>query len=50
MKTTGIRNTAICVLLMMVFALVAESCKSSKHCGCGSDINGLYRPGKRHKY
>lgn len=35
------------LLLTGMVVTLAQSCSSSKRCGCGTDINGIYRPHKR---
>jgi len=49
MKRTKIKNTAIYIVLLIMFGLVAQSCHSGKKCGCEGDLMGNYKA-KRHKY
>ncbi|MBS1588083.1 MAG: hypothetical protein JST52_00570 [Bacteroidetes bacterium] len=36
-------------LLVTVAVLIAQSCSSAKGCGCGSDINKVYRAPKKYR-
>lgn len=47
MKRTVINKTIIYALIMGLVMLVAQSCSTTKHCGCGADINGIYKRPKR---
>ncbi len=39
---------AVYLLLVMVTSFILASCAtSSKGCGCGSDLNKVYKPSKR---
>lgn len=43
MKRLFKNKLTLFILLIGVLALVAQSCSTSKKCGCGADINGVYK-------
>jgi hypothetical protein len=50
MKTRLAKRPVFWLLALCGILLMAESCKTSRNCGCGSDILGNYKPSKRHRY
>ena len=40
------KKILIYVLVMGTSAMMAQSCNSTKKCGCGSDINKVYKQPK----
>jgi hypothetical protein len=50
MKKTKAIRLVIYLFAAGLLMTLTEGCKSSKNCGCGSDIGNLYKPSKRHRY
>jgi hypothetical protein len=46
MKRRKALRPLIYLFAVVLMAMVTESCKSSRHCGCHGDINGSYKPRK----
>jgi len=49
MNGTRTGKVAIYIVLLCVFGLVAEGCHSSKKCGCGTDLNNVWKPNRRYR-
>lgn len=47
MKWMRTNRIVMYFLMLNAFVLVAESCASSKSCGCGNDLNKVYKQPKR---
>jgi len=38
------RKSLLFLLLLCFLGLMAQSCKTAKGCGCGTDLNRAYKP------
>lgn len=47
-RTKGTRFVIYLFAAAILFSLT-EGCRSSRKCGCGSDIGSLYKPSKRYR-
>ncbi|MCF8449314.1 MAG: hypothetical protein K9G49_05520 [Taibaiella sp.] len=49
MKRTKAIRVVIYLFALTLLGTMTEGCKSSKNCGCGSDISAMYKPSKRYR-
>ncbi len=42
-----LNKLTVWILVVLIGAMVMQSCASSKGCGCGADLNRAYKPPKR---
>ena len=49
MKQLNKNRFVIYIFGLFLFSLMAEGCHNEKKCGCGHDLNGVYKPRKRYR-
>lgn len=43
------RKTNLLILVTIMCGLMLQACHSEKKCGCGTDLNSVYKVYKRHR-
>jgi hypothetical protein len=49
MKRIRANKTVVYMLLILGSVLLAQSCSTTKNCGCGSDLNKVYKQPKHYR-